>query len=338
VSHLARVLSTTVAGGVLAAGCLSLTASPAVADICLPPVPGLPPVCVPEVPGLPVPGLEPPTATTPTAITGIRKVGSLLTATEPTWSDATATTTYQWQQAGVAIPDATEQTYTVRPADVGKQITVVATGTNTLLLAGTSTSAPVTGLIGDAIEAASPPVITGILAAGQTLTAKPGSWEGEPVATFTYQWQRAGAPVAGATASTYAVSAADAGRALSVVVTATRQGYRPGVAASAARMVSKLATTTRLALPRKTIKQGAKGRLELRLTAAGLTPAGKVRVFRGNKLLATYTVRPADHGVRVITLPRLKPGKHTLTARYAGDSATKSSRSTKVFLKVLPRS
>jgi hypothetical protein len=187
VSHLARVLSTTVAGGVLAAGCLSLTASPAAADICLPPVPGLPPVCVPEVPGLPVPGLEPPTATTPTAITGIRKVGSLLTATEPTWSDATATTTYQWQQAGVAIPDATEQTYTVRPADVGKQITVVATGTNTLLLAGTSTSAPVTGLIGDAIEAASPPVITGIPAARQTLTAKPGSWEGEPVATFTYQ-------------------------------------------------------------------------------------------------------------------------------------------------------
>ena len=333
-SHLSRLLSTTLTAAVLAAGCLTVaTASPATAETCLPPIPPFPPVCFPTIPGT-----EPPTATTPTTITGTpAKVGVELTATEPTWSDPTATTTYQWQQSGVAIPDATQQTYTVRPADVGKQLSVVATGTTPLQQAGQSTSDPVTGMLGDAIEPTSPPSITGTPAVGQTLTAKPGTWDGDPEPTFGYRWYRNGVVISGATKSTYAVSGADAGRSLAVVVTATRPGYRPGSAAAGPKQVAKVTTTTKLVLVKKTIAKGAKGQVRITLTARGLTPSGTVRVFDGTKLVATYTVRPSDNGVRVVTLPVLKPGQHSLSARYAGDPTAKASQSTAVVLKVKSR-
>jgi hypothetical protein len=73
-----------------------------------------------------------------------------------------------------------------------------------------------------------PPAISGTPQQGQTLTATSGSWTA-PDATFAYQWQRcdsAGAncvDVPGATASAYAVTAADAGMTLHVVVTATNR-------------------------------------------------------------------------------------------------------------------
>lgn len=60
---------------------------------------------------------------------------------------------------------------------------------------------------------------------GQTVTASPGTWGGDQPITFTYQWQRcntAGASctaIAGATAQTYTLQAADAGSTLRVAVT-----------------------------------------------------------------------------------------------------------------------
>jgi len=72
------------------------------------------------------------------------------------------------------------------------------------------------------------PTITGTVAQGQTLTASTGGWGDSPTA-FTYQWQRCDATgttcadVAGATASAYAVTAADAGATLRVNVTATNR-------------------------------------------------------------------------------------------------------------------
>lgn len=63
------------------------------------------------------------------------------------------------------------------------------------------------------------PSIAGIAQVGQTLTAIPGSWTGEP--TFTYQWKKGAANIAGATGLTYVPIAGDVGAAISVVVTAT---------------------------------------------------------------------------------------------------------------------
>lgn len=84
----------------------------------------------------------------------------------------------------------------------------------------------------------SPPTISGTATQGQTLTAAPGGWSDAPAA-YAYQWQRCDgggascADVPGAAASTYAVTAADAGSTLRVRVTA-RNRFGAASAASAA--------------------------------------------------------------------------------------------------------
>ncbi len=91
--------------------------------------------------------------------------------------------------------------------------------------------------------AVSPPTITGTPQQGQTLTGTPGTWTA-PDAVFTYQWQHcdaAGATcvdVAGATASTYAVTTADVGATLRVVVKAqNRFGEPTGTSAQTAVVI-----------------------------------------------------------------------------------------------------
>jgi hypothetical protein len=72
----------------------------------------------------------------------------------------------------------------------------------------------------------SPATITGTAQQGQTLTATTGTWGDEPD-SYAYQWQHCDAgganctDVVGATASTYAVTAADVGFTLHVEVKAT---------------------------------------------------------------------------------------------------------------------
>lgn len=52
-----------------------------------------------------------------------------------------------------------------------------------------------------------PPSIAGNTQVGQTLTVTPGTWTGSPA--LTYQWQRDGSDISGATATTYVQAVAD---------------------------------------------------------------------------------------------------------------------------------
>ena len=86
-----------------------------------------------------------------------------------------------------------------------------------------------------------PPTITGTPQVGQTLTAQEGRWTGTQPITFAYRWQRCDAQgancvnIAGATAKTYVVSAADLGRRLRVTVVATnRRGTATATSAPSA--------------------------------------------------------------------------------------------------------
>ena len=68
------------------------------------------------------------------------------------------------------------------------------------------------------------PTVTGTRKVGYTLTAVPGIWGPAPV-TLTYQWKANGVVIIGATAATYKLAAAQAGKALTVTVTGTKTGY-----------------------------------------------------------------------------------------------------------------
>jgi PKD repeat protein/glucose/arabinose dehydrogenase len=73
----------------------------------------------------------------------------------------------------------------------------------------------------------SPPAITGPTWVGKTIKTSTGSWAGSTPISFTYQWRRcdtsggACVSIAGATASKYQLTSADAGRTMRVTVTAT---------------------------------------------------------------------------------------------------------------------
>lgn len=71
-------------------------------------------------------------------------------------------------------------------------------------------------------------IITGSPAVGGTLTVSPGI--NEPVAdSVTYQWQRNGVNIIGATATTYVVTADDAGKQIRVVETSVKASYKTEV-------------------------------------------------------------------------------------------------------------
>jgi hypothetical protein len=76
------------------------------------------------------------------------------------------------------------------------------------------------------------PAITGTLTVGQTLTCSTGTWSNTPD-SYSYQWKRSGAAIAGATASTYVLVGADAGATITCTVTAINSGV-PNSATSAA--------------------------------------------------------------------------------------------------------
>ncbi|WP_181038463.1 S-layer family protein [Arthrobacter sp. ZGTC131] len=104
------------------------------------------------------------------------------------------------------------------------------------------------------------PTITGTAKEGSTLTAVPGTWAPEGVA-LTYQWKSNGTAVglaiAGATASTYKLTAADVGKTITVTVTGTKGGYTTA-AQTSARTATVMALNPVLTAPVPAITGTAK--------------------------------------------------------------------------------
>ena len=181
-----------------------------------------------------------------------------------------------------------------------------------------------------AIESVTPPVISGQGKVGKTLTATGGTWSVDGV-TLAYQWNRDGAPIAGATAPTYKLVAADAGADITVTVTASKAGdeevvYTDGVATSAAKSVAKGESSTSAKL--STLFTSSNGTVTVKVDVDGqygIQPTGEVTVYDGRTAVATGTVG-AD-GKVTITLPKLGRGIHVVTVRYEGSEQLTGSTS-----------
>lgn len=97
--------------------------------------------------------------------------------------------------------------------------------TRSLLVALLTAVAFVSGTVAPAGSATAPvntapPQIHGKALRGSTLQVEPGTWQPDTV-TLTYQWTRDGAPINGATGTTYGLVEADLGTMIGVVETAT---------------------------------------------------------------------------------------------------------------------
>ena len=75
------------------------------------------------------------------------------------------------------------------------------------------------------------PTISGTPRVGKVLTASDGTWTPAPE-TVTYQWFAGGLPIAGATAKTLRLTGPQAGKQITVRVTASAAGHTDGTATS----------------------------------------------------------------------------------------------------------
>jgi len=150
-------------------------------------------------------------------------VGDVLTTTNGTWTGS-PTFTYQWfnENDTEDIVGATSSTYTLGSALAGIDISCKVTGTNA---AGSATG--VSNVIGTIPLSAptniDPPVIDALTTwqVGMTIYFIQNQWDGNPVPTLTYQWQRTGGNISGATNTTYLLDPDDEGYLVGVKCTAT---------------------------------------------------------------------------------------------------------------------
>ena len=173
---------------------------------------------------------------------------------------------------------------------------------------------------------------TGV-APGSALTATPGTWSSTG-ATYAYQWFRDGLKVKDATASTYAVTAADAGSQITVGVTATTSDSAPGYAVSAPVTVAKVPSTT-TATATTAGSRHPVAAVRVTVTATGVDqPTGWAVVKEGDTVVGKAALFPWNKGVVTVPLARLAPGTHTVTVTYSGSRSVDGSTSPAVSVAV----
>jgi hypothetical protein len=160
-------------------------------------------------------------------ITGTARVGSVLHGQPATWGTmlSTVSESWHWRADGVDIPGATALDYTVKPADVGKAITLVEALTAPAYLPVTTESLATAAVPTPVISPAPAPTVGGSPRVGSVLTVQPGVWMSG--VTLGLQWYVGGQPVAGATGSSYTPRASDLGATVRVEVTGSRTDYPP---------------------------------------------------------------------------------------------------------------
>ena len=167
-------------------------------------------------------------ATGDPTITGTAQVGQTLTAGTSGITDAEGLSnvaySYQWLADDAEIADATASTYTLTEAEEGKAIEVRVSfnddegndeeRTSVAMVAVAAAPAPNTAATGD-------PTITGTAQVGQTLTVGTSAIsdaDGLTNVAYSYQWLADDAEITDATASTYALTEAEQGKAIKVRV------------------------------------------------------------------------------------------------------------------------
>ncbi|MDR1824718.1 MAG: family 43 glycosylhydrolase, partial [Bifidobacteriaceae bacterium] len=237
------------------------------------------------------------------AITGQPVTAATLTADPGTWDPATVNLAYQWQADGVDIAGATATTYTVTAADVGKQIGVVVTGTQSGY-PDASASAQV-GPVQPGTLTPGTPAISGTVKVGEAVTANPGTWAPSPV-TLGYQWKLDGVDISGATSAGYTLQPADAGKALSVVVTGSKGGF------TSASVTAGPVTVQALTMTPGTPTISGLAMVGHSLTVAGgtWTPSDVQLAYQwkvagaavSGAVTSTYVVQPADANKAIIVV------------------------------------
>ena len=169
------------------------------------------------------------------------------------------------------------------------------------------------------------PTVSGEPDMDQLLTADAGTWTPTPE-SVEYQWLRNGELIWGATDPTYWVRPGDAGRRLSVRVTASHADYVSGHATSESLRVARIDTNSRARLPKKRVHTHRPRIVVVVRTEVG-APNGRVVVRTHGRRVGAARL----HDGRVkLRLHRMKPGGHRLVARFQATPSMRFSKSAPV--------
>ncbi len=256
-------------------------------------------------------------------------VGATLTSTPPVWNQADVTMTYQWWRDDQPISGATGATYVLTVADYNKAVSLRVTGKKSGFSDGVAVSNAIGTTAGGALQATAQPAINGTPKSGSSLAVTTGTWS-QPGPTFKYQWFRTGAPIAGATNQNYTLTAADAGKDISVTVLASKSGFADGSATAPSVFVEKMVSTTTSTLSTTTIKRGKTVKVGVTVTIPLVpAPSGALKIQDGVKTLKTFTMDPFRKGVMTVKLStkKLKVGRHKIKVVFVGNPSTNMSKS-----------
>ncbi|MCC3860058.1 hypothetical protein [Pseudemcibacter aquimaris] len=135
--------------------------------------------------------------------------------------DADEPITYEWLRDGVPIVGATENSYTLTQADVGTIISSSVTYTDTLGNIQNITFTGTTAVENVNDDPVGEVTITGTPTEGETLLVSNTIGDEDGLGVISYQWQRDGVDVLGATNTTYELTQDDTGSVITVVASYT---------------------------------------------------------------------------------------------------------------------
>ena len=125
---------------------------------------------------------------------------------------------YQWNRAGGVINGATNSTYLLTQSDVGQILTVTASYTDGEGAAESITSSSTVAVTNVNNSPTGSVMISGTPTEGQILTASNTLADADGLGVISYQWNRGGSAISGATSSSYRLGLADVGQMLTVTL------------------------------------------------------------------------------------------------------------------------
>jgi len=202
----------------------------------------------------------PPQLKTAPGITGTAQQGNTLSVSNGAWNNNPTSYSYVWQDCDTtgancaAISGASLSTYKLTSTDVGKTVNVTVTASNSGGSVPVTTASTAT-VLPPAPANTKAPAITGTAMQGNKLSVSNGTWNNSPT-SYRYTWEQCSgsgtcSAIAGATSSSYTLSAADIGATIVCVVAATGQGGT-GTASSAKTAAVTAAPTPAGSLPTTT--------------------------------------------------------------------------------------
>ncbi len=253
-------------------------------------------------------------------LTGTPELSMTLSCSQGLWENSPTEYAYSWLRDGSPIAGGTEATYEVQAADAGHEISCEVTASNGLGSASASSNA--LAVVPKPVNTG-PPSIVGTPEVGMTLTCSDGSWKNSPT-DYAYSWRRDGSPIAGKTASTYEVQAADASHGLTCRVTASNGGGSTGATSGSVEVPIPPSPPVNTVKPQLTGTPGVGQTLSCSQGLWENSPTEyAIAWLRDGSPIAgqagtTYTVQSADQG-HAITCK--------VTAGNGGGAASESSNS-----------